>query len=143
MKKLIFTSVMFFLLTSFFTVSAIKTEKKTESTISSSSKVEVYYFHFTRRCATCKAVETETQKALEALYPSQFKSGKISFKSVNMDDKGNKALVDKCKVEGQALLVTSGNKRVDLIDAGFMYARTNPEKLKTELKKAIDPLITK
>ena len=50
-------------------------------------------------------------------------------------------MAEKCKAEGQSLLIISGNKRLDLTDTGFMYAKSNPEKLKTELKKAIDPLL--
>jgi len=106
-----------------------------------SAKVEVYYFHFTRRCMTCNAVEAESKKAIEALYPALVKSGKISFKGLNLDDESSKSLAKKCGAEGQSLLVMSGNKRIDLTSQGFMYARSNPEKLKAELKNAIDPMI--
>ena len=105
------------------------------------TKVEVYYFHFTRRCVTCQAVETETQAAIAALYPGQAKKGLIVFKAVNLDEKTSDALAKKCKAEGQALLIISGGKRFDLTDQGFMYAKSNPEKLKAELKKVIDPLL--
>lgn len=105
------------------------------------SKVEVYYFHFTRRCETCQAVETETLKSVKQLYPEQFKKGLITFKSVNLDDKKNKTLADKCKAEGQALLVISNNKRTDLTEQGFMYAKDQPDKLKAELFKTIRPLL--
>jgi hypothetical protein len=141
MKKLISVSVLLLLLVSFFTASALKTEKKIQPTVTKSAKVEVYYFHFTRRCATCQAVEAESQKAIAALYPRQFREGKIIFSSVNLDDKGSKSLADKCKAEGQALLVISGSKRADITEQGFMYARSKPEKLKEELKKTIDPLL--
>lgn len=105
------------------------------------TKVEVYYFHYTHRCVTCQAVETETIKAVKQLYPEQYKKGLISFKSVNLDEKSSDALAKKCKVEGQALLVISGSKRVDLTEQGFMYARSKPEALKAELKKVINPLL--
>lgn len=105
------------------------------------SKIEVYYFHYTRRCVTCQAVETESQKAIASLYSKEVKEGKVKFIGVNLDEKGSEALARKFKAEGQALLVTSGNKRVDLTDKGFMYARSKPEVLKAELKKAIDPLL--
>jgi len=105
------------------------------------SKVEVYYFHFTRRCETCQAVETETLKSVKQLYPEQFKKGLITFKSVNLDEKKNKTLADKCKAEGQALLVISNNKRTDLTEQGFMYAKDQPDKLKAELNKTIRPLL--
>jgi hypothetical protein len=32
-------------------------------------------------------------------------------------------------------------KRFDLTDKAFMYARTSPEKLKAEVKKAIDTIL--
>ena len=105
------------------------------------TKVEVYYFHFTRRCVTCQAVETESLKAINQLYPVQAKKGLITFKAVNLDEKTSEAIAKKCKAEGQALLVISGSKRFDITDQGFMYAKSNPEKLKAELKKTIDPLL--
>lgn len=104
-------------------------------------KVEVFYFHYTRRCATCQAVETETQKFLQQLYAQQIKAGKIIFTSVNLDEKNNIQLAEKCKADGQSLLIINGNKRTDLTETGFMYARSQPEKLKLALKKAIDPLL--
>ena len=101
------------------------------------TKVEVYYFHYTRRCVTCQAVETETLKAVKQLYPEQYKKGLITFKSLNLDEKSSDALSKKCKAEGQALLVITGSKRFDLTEQGFMYAKSQPDKLKDELKKVI------
>jgi len=105
------------------------------------TKIEVYYFHYTRRCVTCQAVETESQKIISALYAKELKEGKIKFTSVNLDEKNNNTLADKCKAEGQALLVISGKNRIDLTDEGFMYATSKQEKLKAAFKKAIDPLL--
>ena len=90
---------------------------------------------------TCNAVETESKAAIAALYPAQFKKGLITFKSVNLDEKGSEVLAAKCKAEGQALLIISGPKRADLTDKGFMYAKSSPGKLKAELKKTIDALL--
>ncbi len=138
MKKLSVLLVIVISTLTVFAADAVKTQKA--NTPTNATKVEVYYFHFTRRCVTCQAVETETQKAIATLYPAQNKAGKISFKSINLDEKQSKAMAEKCKAEGQALLIISGNKRFDLTDTGFMYAKSNPEKLKAEIKKAIDPL---
>lgn len=105
------------------------------------SKVEVYYFHYSRRCATCQAVETESQKIVEQLYAQQIKTGKVKFMAVNLDEKENLSLAKKCNAEGQALLVISNNKRIELTEQGFMYARSQPEKLKEAIRKAIDSLL--
>lgn len=109
--------------------------------LQAANKIEVYYFHYTHRCATCMAVEAESQKIISTLYAKEIKEGRVKFTAINLDDKSSKELADKCKAEGQALIVLSGSKRFDLTDQGFMYARTNPEKLKAALKKTIDPLL--
>ena len=141
MKKVISLSVVILLIVSFITVNSFAVDKKAKTTVSNASKVEVYYFHFTRRCATCQAVETESQKAIAALYPVQSKKGLITFKSINLDVKGTEALAKKCDVSGQTLLVMGAGKRIDLTEKGFMYALNSADKLKAELKKAIDPLM--
>ncbi len=141
MKKIILVSLVVLSVVALFTANAGNSSKSKAPAGVNAAKVEVYYFHFTRRCVTCQAVETESQKAVVALYPAQSKQGVIVFKSLNLDDKTSKAMATRCKAEGQALLVISGNKRFDLTDQGFLYARSNPDKLKAELKKVIDPLI--
>jgi hypothetical protein len=141
MKKVILVSFVVFSVIALFNANAANQSKSKVSTVSNKAKVELYYFHFTRRCVTCQAVETETKADIAALYPVQLKQGLITFKSVNLDEKTSEALAKKCGAEGQALLVISGTKRIDLTEQGFMYAKSNPDKLKQELKKAIDPLI--
>lgn len=141
MKRTILFSLMLLLTASFAGSQTAKKGAVTPVATVKQAKVEIFYFHFTRRCVTCRAVETESQKAVAALYPAQSKQGIITFKSLNLDDKSSKAMATRCKAEGQALLVISGNKRFDLTDQGFMYARSNPAKLTAELKKIIDPLI--
>ena len=105
------------------------------------AKIEVYYFHFTRRCTTCQNVENVSRKAVETLYPEKIKKGEISFQSVNLDEKAGEALGTKYKIEGQTLIIISGDKKVDLTEKGFMYANDSPEKLKAEIKKAVDGLL--
>jgi hypothetical protein len=105
------------------------------------TKIEVYYFHFTRRCMTCQNVENISKKAVETLYPEQVKKGEVSFQSVNLDEKSGEIIGAKYKIEGQTLIIIKGDKRVDLTDKGFMYANNSPEKLKAEIKKAIDGMI--
>lgn len=105
-------------------------------------KVEVYYFHYTRRCATCNAVENESKKALEILYAEKVKAGTITFQSINLDDDSSKEIVEKLNVSGQTLLFVSGSETVNLTNKGFMYALSNPDKLKEEIKKTVDDLLS-
>lgn len=103
--------------------------------------IEVYYFHMSRRCATCLAVESESETALKNLYPQQMESGLITFKSLNLEEEINQPLAKKLQVSGQTLLIVKGDKKIDLTGDGFTYARTNPGKLQEKFKAAIDPLL--
>ena len=103
-------------------------------------KIEVYYFHNTRRCATCEAVESVTINTLEEKYPEQLKSGILSFQSLNIEDDKNEPLARKLNVSGQTLLFVKDGKKKDLTNDAFMYARTKPEKFQEKIIKTVDNL---
>jgi len=104
------------------------------------SKVSVYYFHFTRRCATCMAVEENARKAVEALYPKEVKSGDYSFTSLNLDEAGTKEIADKLGVGGQTMMVVRGEKKLNITSAVWMAAH-DPDKMKAEIKSGIDKVL--
>lgn len=108
----------------------------------SGDKVEVIYFHLTRRCVTCQAVENVSRDAVKELYPAEIEKGTIVFRSLNIEEKSSEADAERVKATGQCLLVVSGDKRFDLTSEGFMNARNSPEKLKEVIKKTVDPLLT-
>lgn len=112
-----------------------------EVVFNAGDKVEVYYFHFARRCVTCLAVENKTREAISALYPEEYSKGLITFSSVNLEDEKSKPVAERADVTGQALIIMSGEYRKDLTAEGFMYANNNFEKLKSEIKKVMDPLV--
>ena len=111
-------------------------QSKKTTNVTAPVKVEAYYFHLTSRCETCKAVEAEAKKDLQSLY-----GGKVSFKSINLDDASSKVLAEKLQVSGQALLVVKGSKILNLTNDGFMYARKEPAKFKAVIKEKVDPLV--
>lgn len=106
-----------------------------------SNNIEVYYFHYTRRCVTCNAVESESKSTIEKLYSEQVKKGTISFHSINLDDDKSKEIAEKLNISGQALLIVKDNKKIDLTNDGFMFARTNPKKFQEKIKKELDNLL--
>jgi hypothetical protein len=99
---------------------------------------EVYYFHMTRRCVTCQTVEKVTEQSIKELYPDAVKDGSLTFRSINLEENDNKALIKKLKIGGQTLLIVNGKDRHDITDKGFMYAVKEPEKLKAEIKLILD-----
>ena len=106
----------------------------------STSSVNVYYFHFTRRCATCMAVEENARKAVEALYPNEVKTGEYSFASLNLDEPGTREIADKLGVGGQSLMVIRGDKKIDITSAAW-FAAHDPDKMKIEIKSGIDKVL--
>lgn len=104
------------------------------------SNVNVYYFHFTRRCATCLAVEENARKAVEAIYPNEFKTGEYSFTSLNLDEANAKEIADKLGVGGQTLLVVRGDKKIDITSAAWLAAHDS-DKMKVEIKSGIDKVL--
>lgn len=99
------------------------------------STVEVYYFHFQRRCVSCRTVERVSTEILQDLY-----GNKIQLKSINLDEKAGEELAKKVGAEGQALLFVNGTKKVDLTFDGFMFAQSDPDKFKEKIKATIESL---
>lgn len=97
------------------------------------SKILVLYFHQTRRCATCQAVEEVTKITVTEEYGKE-----VTFKSINIEKE--KDLAKKYGVHGQSLLVVKGKEKYNLTNVGFMYARNQPQRLKSKLITTIKSL---
>jgi uncharacterized protein YdbL (DUF1318 family) len=136
-------NILFAFFTAMLLISACdaQTPKKATVATTTSDKVEAYYFHMTSRCATCKSVEEVTQQHLAELYPELVKQSKITFKSINLEEAEGKALAAKLKISGQSLILVSGDKVENITNQGFMYARSNPDKLKAIIKEKVDALL--
>ena len=101
-------------------------------------ELKVIYFHATRRCATCEAVEKETKQALNDAFGDN-----VVFTSLNREEDINKAMVEKFGIAGQTLLLIKGDSVVNFTNTAFLMARTAPEDYKakfTETAKALKAL---
>jgi hypothetical protein len=141
MKRIVGLLMLFTIVAGNYSCNAGTSSNSGGSSAVAGKNVTVYYFHFNRRCKTCNNVEKVSKEAVEKQYATQVKANEIAFKSVNLDEKEGEVIGAKYKIEGQTLIVISGDKRVDLTDKGFMYANDSPEKLKAEIKKAVDGLL--
>ena len=117
-----------------------KNENQTTENVQSEN-IQVYYFHNTKRCATCNAVEDETKMALEMFYPEQSKAGTIEFTSLNLEEEEGEKMAESLQVSGQTLLLVKGETQVNLTNDGFMNARTNPTRFHEILKSHLDQLL--
>jgi hypothetical protein len=137
MKKFFIAGIALMMVSIQFSCSGQAAQKQSGTESEIASQVGIYYFHFTRRCATCIAVEENSKRAVEELYPEQVKTGEYFFKGINLDEESSKDIAKELGVGMQTLLVVHGDKKIDITGEGFMYAQEY-EKLKAEIEKAVD-----
>ncbi len=73
---------------------------------SGSAKVIAYYFHGSFRCYTCTNMEKYSKEAIEANFQDALTSGKLEFKAVNVEDRGNEHFVDDYKLYTKSLILS-------------------------------------
>lgn len=106
---------------------------KSTTTNIDASKVSVVYFHATRRCATCEAVEKITKATLAKYFDNS-----VPFHSVNREEE--KDIAQKYGVEWQTLLIMKGDQVKNITNEAFLNARTKPEKLEALIKSTIESM---
>ena len=99
-------------------------------------EVQVYYFHFKTRCETCRAVESEAQLDVQLLFGDD-----VKFTAVNLDEKEGEETGKKLGVNSQALLIVKGTTKINITNEGFLYALTDPDKLREIIGEKIKPLL--
>ena len=103
--------------------------------------VEVYHFHATRQCYTCKTVGAYAEETVNTYFADELKSGKLIFASVNIDLPENKALVDKYGATGSSLLIGaygSDGSFSKQEDSAVWYKIENKEDYMNYLKGVIE-----
>ena len=97
--KLSFISALFTVL--FFTFSACRGEAQVAKNvgISSGTSLEVIDFHTTHRCKTCLAIEKAAKEVLDANFGAAMQSGKITFRTVNVDEAVNAKIAEQFEVQ--------------------------------------------
>ena len=71
-----------------------------------SVKVIAYYFHGSFRCSTCTNMEKFSREAIETNLKDDLTSGKLEFKAVNVEDRGNEHFVNDYKLYTKSLILS-------------------------------------
>lgn len=66
-------------------------------------KLEIYHFHGTNQCYSCKTVGAYTEETINTYFADELKSGKIVFAHVNVQLPENKELAAKYGATGSSL----------------------------------------
>jgi len=72
----------------------------------SGAKVIAYYFHGDFRCPTCFKMEQHSRGAVEEYFKDELASGKMEFKAVNTDEKGNEHFVRDYGLYTKSLIIS-------------------------------------
>jgi len=80
----------------------------------STPKVIAYYFHGTFRCPTCHKLEQYSKEAIESNFKDAIASGRLEFKVVNVEEKGNEHFVNDYQLYTKSLVISlvQGGKEV-------------------------------
>ncbi len=73
---------------------------------SSSAKIMAYYFHGSFRCYTCNLMENYSREAIETNFKDPLAAGKLEFKAVNVEDRGNEHFVNDYKLYTKSLILS-------------------------------------
>ncbi|MFA5168481.1 MAG: nitrophenyl compound nitroreductase subunit ArsF family protein [Candidatus Omnitrophota bacterium] len=85
----------------FFGTSSAMAEEASEG-----GTVTAYYFHGTFRCPTCHKLEQYAKEAIEANFKDVLTSGKLAFKVVNVEGKGNEHFVNDYQLYTKTLILS-------------------------------------
>ncbi|HOD12655.1 MAG TPA: nitrophenyl compound nitroreductase subunit ArsF family protein [Candidatus Omnitrophota bacterium] len=70
------------------------------------AKVIVYYFHGSFRCVTCTNMEKFAREAIETNFEDALASGKLEFKEINIEKRGNEHFVNDYKLYTKSLILS-------------------------------------
>jgi hypothetical protein len=108
-KKYFFAILILVITSSVLIISGCLTNQETNSISdikiepSTIQKIEVFHFHGTQQCYSCKTVGEYADETLNTYFAEELKSGKIVFKHINYDLPENSAVVAEYGATGSSL----------------------------------------
>lgn len=68
-------------------------------------RVTAYYFHTSYRCASCRKIEAYAKEAIETGFPDELRDGRLVWRVVNVEDKGNEHFVKDYQLYTKSLIL--------------------------------------
>ncbi len=114
---------------------------KTVTTDVTQDMIEVIDFYGTHRCTTCKNIEANAKYTVESFFAKEVEAGKVSFKTVNVDEEENSEIAERFEAFGTALflnVIRDGiENHIDLTNFAFEKGN-DKEVFSSELKQKIE-----
>ena len=119
-------------------------KSETNSLISKQNYIEVFCFHGTRQCETCKNMKANTKTTLDTYFASHLKDSSVIFKIIDVDDIKNEKIAEKFQATGTALMINKVvNGKDSIMDwSDFAFEKANNEaeyitELRTKLQSVL------
>jgi hypothetical protein len=77
-------------------------------------KTVVYYFHATKRCLTCRTIESYTEEAITSGFGDQIADGKMEWKSINLDLPENEHFVEDYQLATRTVVLVEKKNGTDI-----------------------------
>lgn len=101
-KMPLFLTVIFFLGIAFYSNGAV--EQQMEA--SENSYVVAYYFHGNFRCYSCYKIEQYSKEAIKQFFEEELKSGKLTFKAINVEEQGSEHFINDYQLYTKSLVIS-------------------------------------
>lgn len=98
--------------------------------------VAVTYFHGSKRCKTCMAIESQTKAAVEAVFASEIAAGRVLFRSVNIEEAANAHFVRDYGLTFSTVVVSRGDTH-ERLDNVWQLIRGTPEAFARNITDAV------
>ena len=111
MRKYLYMAVSFlFFIGTVFAMEGISKQSasaRADSAVSTqANRVVAYYFHGNFRCSTCYTMEQYSKEAIEENFKDELSSGKLEFKVVNTEERGNEHYVNDYQLYTKSLILS-------------------------------------
>jgi hypothetical protein len=106
--------------------------------------LEIYCFHGTRQCETCKNMKANTKSTLDKYFSKQLVDSTILFSIIDVDDPANAGIAEKYEATGTALMINHVKNGKDNIEdwSDFAFEKANnKDEFVPELKSKIESII--
>ena len=105
--------------------------------------IKVVKFEPARPCSSCIKLGNYAKETIEIHFPEEYKSGKISYETVNYQDPKNIDLVKKYGISGSSLYITViQDDEEEIIDANDMWRYIgNKEQYMNVFKAKVDEIL--
>lgn len=78
---------------------------KSEVAVDSTDKIIAFYFHTTKRCASCRKIEAYSKEAIATAFADELESGILEYRPVNTDEKENRHFIADFQLYTKSLIL--------------------------------------